>query len=205
MDNRGKQTGRRQVTKPIRGEQQTEQSRVAIVAGIAIVLVLAAAGSLFFYRSQSSAGQNPTPVPASVAGRAIDGIQCNTTEHLTYHVHAHLSILKKGKPVTVPANIGINFNKSCLYWLHTHDTSGVLHVEAPRVIRPTLGNFFDVWGAPLSSTRVANLRVKSPRDMRVYLDGKLYSRSPRTVILRDKTDITIEIGRPFTHPKPYHW
>ncbi|HYM40423.1 MAG TPA: hypothetical protein VEY12_09860 [Thermoplasmata archaeon] len=36
--------------------------------------------------------------------------------------------------------------------LHTHDGSGIIHVELPQVVNPapTLGDFFTIWGEPLN-------------------------------------------------------
>src|SRR5579859_425038 len=92
---------------------------------------------------------------ARVTSKSIDGISCDFAEASTYHVHAHLSIVVDGKEVAgPPANTGIHFEHLCLYWLHTHDSSGIIHIEAPHRISPTLGNFFDIWGQPLSRQRV---------------------------------------------------
>jgi hypothetical protein len=44
-----------------------------------------------------------------------------------------------------------------MYWIHTHDSTGWIHVEAPRKIRATLGQFFDVWGQPLSREKVLDV------------------------------------------------
>lgn len=45
-----------------------------------------------------------------------------------------------------------------LHALHTHDGSGIIHAELPSTIPlsppPTLGNFFTIWGQPLSPTQV---------------------------------------------------
>ena len=90
------------------------------------------------------------PSPGDTAsggqGQDVDGIKCNTTEQLTYHVHAHLSILRNGTQVLVPRYVGIT--NSCIYWLHTHNDTGVIHMEAPAQTTFTLKQFFDVWGYP---------------------------------------------------------
>lgn len=43
-----------------------------------------------------------------------------------------------------------------LHWLHTHDGSGIIHVELPQVVSspPTLGDFFTIWGEPLGPSQV---------------------------------------------------
>jgi len=131
----------------------------------------------------------------------IDGIPCQTSEQLTYHVHAHLTILNQGQPVPVPAGVGIPGN--CIYWLHTHDTSGVIHVEAPSKRDFTLGNFFDIWGQPLSANQVAGLTADGQHSLRFYVDGQPYSGDPRNIPLGAHTLVTIEYGPPFSEPPPY--
>src|SRR3954451_23322185 len=136
--------------------------RVPVIAGIILLLAVVGGLAALALRGGSTNGDSPTPIPTastasspSLAPR-IDGIPC-VQEMLNYHVHSPLSINAAGKPVTVPANVGIKIGNSfsCLYWLHTHDSSGLIHVEAPHVIHPTLGQFFDVWGQMLSRTQVA--------------------------------------------------
>src|SRR5260370_2339117 len=75
----------------------------------------------------------------------IGGIECDTTEYVTFHIHAHLDIFVDGHPLTVPAFIGIENNNRCLYWLHTHTPDGVIHIESPQERGFTLGQFFDIW------------------------------------------------------------
>ncbi|WP_136625277.1 hypothetical protein [Dictyobacter kobayashii] len=52
-----------------------------------------------------------------------------------------------GQPVQVPQNVGIASDQSCIYWLHTHDTSGIIHIESPTQKTYTLGNFTQLWGS----------------------------------------------------------
>ncbi|MGB7881908.1 MAG: hypothetical protein WBL44_04230, partial [Nitrososphaeraceae archaeon] len=75
----------------------------------------------------------------------VDGIRCNTMEFTTFHIHAHLDILVDGRPFTVPSQIGIDPEGRCLYWLHTHDDSGIIHIESPEKRQFTIGNFIDIW------------------------------------------------------------
>jgi hypothetical protein len=135
------------------------------------------------------------------SAKPIDGIHCNSMEQAVFHVHAHLNILDAGNLVRVPAGVGIKPAQGCLYWLHTHDASGVIHVEAPVKRSLTLGNFFDIWGKPLSPERVTNVRVHAGQSMRVYVNNRLYYGNPRAIPLRAHTNITIEIGPPFEPPQ----
>lgn len=83
-------------------------------------------------------------VDTSIA--TIDGIPCETQEYSTYHVHAHLDVFVNGQRLTIPAGVGIHDNQ-CLYWLHTHNTDGIMHIESPKERQFTLGEFVDIWKA----------------------------------------------------------
>jgi hypothetical protein len=62
----------------------------------------------------------------------IDGIYCDALEQTAYHIHAHLTIYMNGKQVAIPQGIGIASDQSCFYWLHTHTSDGVIHIEFPN-------------------------------------------------------------------------
>lgn len=126
--------------------------------------------------------------PPDGHGQAIDGIPCETREQLTYHVHAHLTVLDNGRPVSVPADVGRP--GGCIYWLHTHDDSGLVHVEAPSARGFTLGQFFDIWGQPLNRGNVAGHRGS----VAAYVNQQPFTGDPRTIPLEDKESIVLEVG-----------
>lgn len=72
---------------------------------------------------------------------------CTTDMATQFHIHPHLRIVKGGKEITIPANIGIK--PGCMNALHTHDTSGTIHVESSQKRDFTLSDFFAVWNKPL--------------------------------------------------------
>jgi hypothetical protein len=119
-------------------------------------------------------------------------------------VHDFLQIVNGGQDVPVPANIGVD-DDTCVYYLHTHDDSGEVHIEAPQYERLTLGQFFDIWGKPLSRTRVAGLRVPPGKALRVYLNLKPYAGNPRSIELLPHRLIALEIGPPFVRPSTFDW
>ncbi len=195
----------------LRRKHPAQQSRNWTIIG-GIVVVVAAVLLFGGFALANSMGGNKTnvagqiPTPVEAPGKVIDGVVGCDPGMATapaYHVHMHLSIFDQGKPVTVPAQIGFNIDHDCLYWLHTHDTSGIIHLESPHALRPTLGNFFDVWGQPLSRSRVASAAVKSGQTMRVFVDQKPDSGNPRNIALTRHATITIEVGPPFVAPKPF--
>jgi hypothetical protein len=143
-----------------------------------------------------------TPALAQEArGKPIDGIPCQAQEGVVFHTHQHLAIYDRGKPIVIPAGVGIVDGK-CLYWLHTHTPNGIMHIESPVYRSFTLGEFFDVWGESFTSTRVASARVPAGQ-VRVYVGGHLFEGDPRTVLLAFHADIVIEAGPPYFKPKPF--
>ena len=139
-------------------------------------------------------------VPAVPSGEQVAGISCDAMEGQRLHIHQHLSVFDHGHEIAIPANIGIPPGKQCLYWLHTHTPDGVIHIEAPLARTFTLGDFFKIWGQPLSRTVAATARSDKGTSLKVWLDGKPYTRDPSTIPLAAHTDVVIEAGPPY--PKP---
>ena len=132
-------------------------------------------------------------IVAAATGQPVGPHQvaCNANEVLTEHLHVHLAIVHAGKAVPVPANIGIVQSGGlvlCLYWLHTHDNSGIIHVEAPGGDF-SLADFFAVWGEPLSATRLGPYRGH----VRAYVNGAPYTGAPQTIPLLDGEQILLRI------------
>lgn len=163
-----------------------------IVAGAALVLVVA---GLILWQVVGGSGN-------AASGKTIDGITCGL-EQTSFHAHAGLTILDRGQSLLVPQSIGTDPNSSCLYWFHTHDNSGTIHIEGPAAFQATLGKFFDIWGEPLSRNRASFASAKAARNMRVYVNQRLYTGDPRKIVLRDRMSVTVETGPPFSKPKKF--
>jgi hypothetical protein len=146
------------------------------------------------------------PASTTSPGTKIDGvIQCAPLEQLAYHIHIHLQVYDDGKPRSLPAAIGLLGPVSqqtqygpfygaskCYYWLHTHASDGIIHVESPTPRIYTLGMFFDEWRQPLSSTQVASVSGK----VTAYLNGKVWKASPRLIPLQPHNQIQLDVGKP---------
>jgi hypothetical protein len=109
------------------------------------------------------------------------------------HFHSHIEVLVNGKQMSVPANIGIDpaLPLSSMAGLHTHDTSGTIHNEAGT--GATLGDFFAVWGVPLSSERLGPYEANGPKVVRMWVDGKP-SRAFGDLKLTDGQQIVVSYG-----------
>jgi hypothetical protein len=126
---------------------------------------------------------------------AISGVECHPQEVTTYHVHAHLDVFVDGRPHEVPARIGILSSPSCLFWLHTHDVDGLIHIEAPRQQNFTLGQFLDIWSQTHSGSKQFFDSV-SGKPVTVYVDGAKFDGNYRDVQLESRRQIVLAYGAP---------
>ncbi|HEY0798652.1 MAG TPA: hypothetical protein VGD50_05850 [Candidatus Baltobacteraceae bacterium] len=146
--------------------------------------------------------QAPLAPAAAGTGQPVDGISCDANEGALFHIHQHLALYVSGATQTVPGQIGIPPYGNCIYWLHTHQPDGIIHIEAPVYRSFSLGNFFDIWGQALGPTTLGMIHTK-PGQMRVYLNGHRFAGNPRAIQLSLHADIVIEVKPPFFVPKPF--
>ena len=155
---------------------------IAVIAAFVLMVII---GSIAIYYAREHA-----------AALTIDGIGCNSMEQFAMHIHAHVDIIINGVYFLVPSQIGIP--SSCFYWLHTHDESGIIHIEAPMQRDFTLGQFFDIWGKKLSNDQIFNYVADANNPLNVYIngtkvpDGTYY----RDIKLHAHDEIAIVYGTP---------
>jgi hypothetical protein len=159
---------------------------VRLVAAIVLAIVVGACGK--------SAAPTPAPVP---------NVPCGPTEVFIRHEHAHLTILIRGQIKTVPALIGITTGQFC--WLHTHDISGIIHIESGDNRTFTLADLFAVWRQPLSQTAIGGDGVANGESIQVTVNQQPYTGAPETIVLRNREDIVLQIGPPFLTLQPFVW
>jgi hypothetical protein len=141
---------------------------------------------------------------SAAQGTTVHSIQCSSSEQTVYHIHAHLAVFVNGAQRTIPYGIGIPGGTvqnsgggpfvgggTCLYWLHAHDQSGVVHIESPVQKDYTLGDYFAIWGQPLTSGRVGS----ATGTLTVYVDGKRYAGDPASITLTAHKLIQIDVGK----------
>jgi len=159
---------------------------VRIVAAIVLAVLIAACDQT----------TPPTPAPAA-------SVPCGPGEVLTRHEHAHLTILIRGQIKTVPAFIGITASQIC--WLHTHDTSGIIHIEAGDARTFTLGDFLAVWRQPLSQTTIDGDRVGNGESIQATVNQVPEHGDLTAIVLTNREDIVLQLGPPFLTLQPYVW
>jgi hypothetical protein len=186
--------------------------RLGIVAGLAAFVVLAAAVFVVNLLSTNS----PTLLASTdgqAQGQLVDGISCDTSEQVVYHIHAHLAVYTNGKLRIVPEGIGIVpptqvvqtsagpfvVAGTCFYWLHSHTADGIIHIESPTQRVYTLGNYFDIWNQPLTTTQVGSARGQ----VTAFVDGQPFNGDPRSIPLDAHSVIQLDVGSASPGPQPF--
>ena len=157
--------------------------------------------------------KTPPPWPANSDElqqrlRAI-GLQPLTEEGQVVHIHQHLDIFVEGEPAQVPGDLGIG--DGFISDLHTHASypPGVIHVESPTNTRFTLGQFFAVWGVPLSATCIGSLCEEANKQLKAWVNGRRVSADPTRIVLEEHQQIVLAYGTAAQEPKPvpasYAW
>ena len=130
------------------------------------------------------------------------GLPAQSSMSAVVHNHDLLQIYVNGSPVQVPALIGIDQTAGYLTSLHTHDASGIIHVESPEARSFTLGQFFDVWGVRLTSTCIGGYCDSGSSTLRAFVNGSPFTGDPSTIPLTSHEDIVLAYGTGAQLPKP---
>jgi hypothetical protein len=157
----------------------------------------------------AEAGPDLAPPASPLPNTSVDGISCGAGEQLAFHIHARLTIFVDGQQEKVPGGVGIADPQTeqtqrgpfvaqgaCFTWLHTHAADGIVHIESPIQRTFTLGDFFDVWAQPLSSTQVGPAKGH----VTALVNGKVWTGDPRDIPLDAHNQIQLEVGKPLVGP-----
>jgi hypothetical protein len=206
--------------------KQASRSRNRNIGIVIGVVVVAAIVALFVVLGGNGGTGSATPTvpavvlpdPNSLAGIMKAQPWPNNTEQLparlaelnlpelsdvagALHHHIELYIYVDGQPVTVPANIGLS--NAAASPLHTHDDTGLVHVEsADPNFAPVLGQFMDVWGVYFTKDCLGDQCNQADKQVRVYENGQLYTGDPTLMPLTDLTAVVITYGTQDQLPKP---
>jgi hypothetical protein len=195
--------------------RRERRRRLAIAAVVAVVLVagigglaISAAGRHRPAATGPLAGLQTGPAPwsantADLAARlrAIGVPPLNPVEGTAVHIHQHLDLFVDGHQVPVPALVGIDPSVGFAP-LHTHDSSGVVHVESPTVRTYTLGDFFAVWGVRFTPSCLGGSCSGGDRRLRVYVNGTPVRGDPTALVLQSHQEIVVAYGTAAQLPSP---
>jgi hypothetical protein len=197
--------------------RRERRRRLGVAAVLAVVLVAgigALAVSVANRDRQPAAGSGgptglqtgPAPWGANTADlaqrlQAMGLPPLSPVEGTVLHIHQHLDLYVDGRKVPVPAGVGIDPAVGYAP-LHTHDTSGIVHVESPTVRTYTLGEFFGVWGVRFTPGCLGGACAGGGRQLRVYVDGQAYRGDPTTLALAPHQELVVAYGTPAQLPSP---
>jgi hypothetical protein len=161
---------------------------------------------------------------------ADNGAQtCETTMSNNYHIHVFIGIYVNGSWLALPEALGIIgaggpppaeiIYATCFYFTHTHDSTGVYHVEYPNpnnalITQPVFetGDLFNIWGITVNSMEFG--QYAGP--VTVFTSGQIYrggsncsgNSPPSGTVLGNGTtpesDLTLWTGDPNAIPLYSH-
>jgi hypothetical protein len=106
------------------------------------------------------------------SGNTIDQAGCEPSMSDDYHIHVFIGLYVNGTEYALPRGLGVanpegngpsvNYATMCFYYTHTHDSTGILHIEDPNLgvvdsppvdSKYALKTFFDVWGISVNNAQ----------------------------------------------------
>lgn len=142
------------------------------IAAFAIILLLAFKDAIFL---------------SGKTNREI-ALMCTTEMATQFHIHPHLEILVDGQKQEIPADIGVE--AKCMRSLHTHDNTGIIHVEAKVKKDFTLSDFFAVWNKHFDRNQILEYKADENHKIRITVNGN-ESQEYENLILQDKDEVVI--------------
>lgn len=189
----------------------------AWVVGAAVLVAAAAiVAAIVLTRGNSSSSDVPPVIEARLATNkvdfAVEGTWPPNNDNLaaaiaalglppagnTTHYHSHLTLIVDGTKVLVPQDIGIDAGTNTLSPLHTHDTTGVIHIESDTAnFTSNLQNVFDIWGLRFTSDCIGGYCD----GVKMWVNGKPTSELGNYVMKKHDA-ITVVEGTPPSGFKP---
>lgn len=207
-----KELARRQ-REEIRKRVQRAQ-RIRTIAWLFGVSVVIAAAVIFFTRPDEPSvrpdvlpGELSTeaPWPAN-AGEALDRAELiGLPTHVSppaMHEHVNVQIFVNGEPVEVPTNIGTDEATGDPSSIHTHETSGTVHIESSVQYDFTLGDVFDVWGVRFDGRCLGAYCDDGDDQLRLFRNGQEVTAPFRGVALDNQAVFVLAYGTEDELPDP---
>jgi hypothetical protein len=199
-----------------REEQEAKKKRkrrLRIGIGAGVVLVAAIAAFVLLSGSEkpkSAIKQDPTkaqatPGPWEAGSQGLEkraaALGLPDPSDTVFHIHANLEVYTDGKKQKVPANVGINQESQFITSLHTHDDTGVIHMEAVQPFPFKLGQFFQVWNVPLSMTQLGSYHTGKGLVLQLWVNGKQIKGNPADYVMKAHDRMVLAFGKPGSFPK----
>jgi hypothetical protein len=175
---------------------------LALGAGAVLAVLIVIGQVLLMGQILFNTGSNARLATGTAGATSI---QCSPYESLATHYHVALLIHRNGGTDVLPSQTGINV--LCLYWIHVHDDSGIVHVEAPAAYRDHAFLLADAFAVAKLRLDAHHLGSASFPDgsVSVYVDGVKWKGAPGEVPLVNLQTIDVVApGESFSY-QPYAW
>lgn len=189
---------------------RTERRRqLAWIVGITI----AVAAGVFFFTNRNERDTSTVDLPGELetkapwdANAAESAARATAlglpAEGTTMHEHADVEIFVHGTKEQVPTDIGIDPEAGTIQSIHTHDDTGLVHLESSESREFTLGEFFGVWGVRFTPSCLGAYCNDGDNRLQVFVDGDELTDNLQDVQLDDQTVIVVTYGTPAELPDP---
>ena len=184
-----------------RRDRWLRRGALAVVGVAAFPLVITAILGATGAGNTEGLASGPAPWPAETAHlRArLTTLKFPPNGDESYHIHALLHVYVDGAPVIVPADIGISAADRIESPLHTHDITGIIHIEAGQRHDFKLADFFAVWGVTFSDPQLGGYHNAGDRTVQVFANGQAVS-DPASYVVHAHDNIVVAYGAPGSFP-----
>jgi hypothetical protein len=195
---------------------------LAVIVAVVVVIIVSSGGGgggSSSTASTKSGGNTGTPPGAQVGlqdgpapwkpeysflAQRLAAFNFPQQTDIGYHVHAQLNVYINGKQTPVPANLGIDPQGRFLSPIHTHDTSGVVHMESTKFYPFTLGEFINIWGVYFTDNQLGAYKAGGGNVLQLWVDGKQIA-DPVKYQMKPHDVMILGYGKPgsFPHKKSF--
>jgi hypothetical protein len=183
------------------------ERKYIILIAVLVVAFIVGVSALIVSSNSSGGGQSgvsglseaKAPWPPNYTGLAtrLRDLNIPPPGNETYHIHARLSVFVDGKQVPVPANIGLGGGSPSA--LHTHDDSGIIHIESDAAFPAKISDFLAVWGVKFSNTQLGGYKNEGSKTVQVFVNGQPVQ-NPQTYELKPHDSVVVGYGAPNSFP-----
>ncbi|MGB0237053.1 MAG: YHYH protein [Poseidonia sp.] len=127
---------------------------------------------LVLTRTTSDNNEEETPESTPRSEQCLD-----SHANLAMHTHPFMELVVNGTAISIPSNLGIDTSAcpNAMHLLHTHDTSGKLHVEGYDAFTPTADLFFAVWNLSYPDSTTLDPLFLDVQNVSITVDGATYT------------------------------
>lgn len=185
--------------------KQSRRARLILWGTIGSSIVLLGLIGFVFWNIQSLLNHD-------AAYPITNNVSCDSVTQSTYHIHAHVTMYINGKSVTIPQGVGLAPDGSCYYWMHTHTSDGIIHIEAPENHNLSLDDFLNIWYQDFPKLGPVPQQLNQT-GWKIYVNGKLRTDLTAAPLhielpLASHDIVTMEFGAPYPRPldaSTYHF